>query len=366
MEITNVDVYGYELTYAHGEYMMSGGRGAMTQKSTVVRLSTDTGLEGWGEVAPLGGTYLPTFATGIRAALAELGPALIGLDPTNTSVVLRTMDDLLLEQNAAKSVIDIAAWDIKAKFSGVPVSTLLGGTLNADFGLYEAVSLDTPENMVKYVNERYAAGIRSFQLKVGNDPHEDAERTRAVAEAVGGKARIIADSNGGWDLHDAIAAAHAMRGLPIYIEQPCHRLEDNIIVRDHLELPLILDESVVTFDDLYRVKYDAHAVAINIKLSRVGGLTKAALIRDAAQEVGLKVSMEDTWGGDLSAAAVSHLAATTRPESLLNVSFYNDWNLERIAGYHPRSQNGRGSAPTGPGLGIDVDPTQLAELATYK
>lgn len=366
MKIIRADVYGYELTYAHGEYMMSGGRGAASQKSTVVRLTTDTGIEGWGEVAPLGGTYLPAFATGIRAALGEIGPALIGQDPTNTSALHQVMEDVLLDQHAAKSVIDIAAWDIKGKSAGASVATLLGGSLNEDFALYEAVSLDTPDNMVRHVQQRYAAGIKSFQLKVGNDPLEDADRTRAVAEAVGGKVRLIADANGGWDIHDAITAARAMQGLSVYIEQPCQSLDDNVIVQSHIDLPLILDESVITLDDLYRVKHHAHAVAINIKLSRVGGLTKAALIRDAAQSMGMKVSMEDTWGGDLSAAAVSHLAATTRPESLLNVSFYNDWNLERIAGHQPRSKNGRGSAPTGPGLGITVDLAQLEKLITYR
>lgn len=91
----------------------------------------------------------------------------------------------------------------------------------------------------------------------------------------------------------------------------------------------------------------------------------AAQIRDAAQELGLKVSMEDSWGGDLSAAAVSHLAASTIPERLLNVSFYNDWNLEHVAGYQPRSRAGRGSASSSPGLGLVVDPDQLSHLASF-
>ncbi|MFD1210539.1 mandelate racemase/muconate lactonizing enzyme family protein [Arthrobacter sp. GCM10027362] len=366
MKITRVDLFKYELTYAHGEYMMSGGRGAKTQSSTVVRLTTESGIQGWGEVAPLGGTYLPAFAQGIRAALQEIGPALVGLDATNISAYHQVMDDLLLDQQAAKSAVDVAAWDVLGHITGQPVSVLLGGVLNEDFGLYEAVSLDTPENMVKYVQQRYDAGIRSFQLKVGNDPLDDAARARSVAEAFGGRVRIIADSNGGWDVADATAAADAMKGLPVYIEQPCRSMEDNIIVKQSMELPMILDECVTTLDDLYRVKYDARAVAINIKLSRVGGLTQAALLRNAAQTIGLKVSMEDTWGGDLTSAAVSHLAASTRPDSLFNVSFFNDWNLEHIAGHQPRSANGRGSAPTGAGLGVEVDESQLEPLATFQ
>ncbi|WP_240371882.1 mandelate racemase/muconate lactonizing enzyme family protein [Brevibacterium zhoupengii] len=365
LKIAQIDLFGYDLTYAHGEYMMSGDRGATKQQSTVVRITTDSGVIGWGEVAPLGGTYLPTFSNGIRAAIKEVSPSLIGHDPTNTSLLQRTMDSLLLDQHAAKSAVDIAAWDIKGQAYGTPVSTLLGGTLNSDFGLYEAVSLDTPKNMVAFVRKRLAAGIESFQLKVGNEPHIDVQRTRAISEAIGSQARIIADANGGWDLHDAMAATRGLEDLPVYIEQPCRRLDDCTIVQSSSKLPLILDECVVTLDDLFRTKYEAQAVAINIKLNRVGGLTKAALIRDTAQELGLKVSIEDTWGGDLSAAAVSHLAASTRPESLLNVSFYNDWNLEHIAGYRPRLRNGRGSAPTSPGLGVSVDSTQLVRLGSF-
>ncbi|MFC4223777.1 mandelate racemase/muconate lactonizing enzyme family protein [Lysinibacter cavernae] len=368
MKISAIDVFGYDLSYAHGEYVMSGGRAATSQSATAVRITTDDGLEGWGEVVPLGGTYLPTFTGAIRAAIAEIAPALIGADPQNISSLHTIMDGILLGQEATKSAIDIAAWDILGKSAGLPLSTLMGGVLNEDFPLYEAVPLDSPEAMAAFVRARMDAGIRRFQLKVGNLPLEDAARTRAVIETVDDDddVIVIADSNGGWDVADAVQAAHAMHGLPVYIEQPCRSMADNIIVQRSMSQPLILDECVVTLDDLYAVKYEARAVAINIKLSRVGGLTNAIRIRDAAQSLGLKTSMEDTWGGDLTSAAVSHLAASTQPQSLFNVSFFNDWTNEHIAGYQPRSVNGRGSAPAGPGLGVTVDTSQLTHLATYR
>jgi L-alanine-DL-glutamate epimerase-like enolase superfamily enzyme len=113
--------------------------------------------------------------------------------------------------------------------------------------------------------------------------------------------------------------------------------------------------------DLYEAKRSAGACSVNIKISRVGGLTGAALMRDVMQELDLMVSVEDMWGGDLITAAVSHLAASTRPESLLMTSFMNDWTDGHVAGYRPRSVSGRGSAPTGPGLGIEVDTSLLGE-----
>jgi L-alanine-DL-glutamate epimerase-like enolase superfamily enzyme len=242
------------------------------------------------------------------------------------------------------------------------VSDLLGGVLQPDFPLYEAVPLGTPESMVEYALRRSEAGIRRFQLKVGNDPLEDAARTRAVVEAVSDDTVVIADSNGGWSLLDARRAVAAMAGLRVYVEQPCRTTQDSALAVRHSGLPLVLDESVVTVADVFEAKHSAGASSINVKISRVGGLTQAALVRDLMQELNLTISLEDTWGGDVITAAVSHLAASTRPESMLNVSFFNDWTDGHVAGWNPRSVDGRGSAPTGPGLGIEVDVARLTPL----
>jgi L-alanine-DL-glutamate epimerase-like enolase superfamily enzyme len=98
---------------------------------------------------------------------------------------------------------------------------------------------------------------------------------------------------------------------------------------------------------------------INLKVSKVGGLTRAKLVRDLAEELGLRLTIEDTWGGDLVTAAVSHLAGSTSPGALFTVSFMNDWTLEHIAGYQPRSAGAVGPVPDGPGLGIEVDVASL-------
>ena len=120
MKFVALDCFGYELGYAHGEYVMSGGRAAVAQVGTLVRLRTDEGLVGWGEITPLGATYLPTHAEGVRTALRFMAPHLLGLDPTNLSQVWRTMDAVLLGQQYAKSPVDIACWDLRGKAAGFP------------------------------------------------------------------------------------------------------------------------------------------------------------------------------------------------------------------------------------------------------
>ena len=98
--------------------------------------------------------------------------------------------------------------------------------------------------------------------------------------------------------------------------------------------------------------------AFNLKISKVGGLTKAKLMRDLAVALGLRVTIEDTWGGDLVTAAVSHLAASTPPDALFTVSFMNDWTNEHVAG-HSRARRPASARRRRAGLGIDVDVAAL-------
>src|SRR6478609_6621352 len=102
MRIDRIEVYGYDLRYAHGEYVMSGGRTVASLPSTLVRVISDTGLDGWGETCPLGATYLEAFAGGARAALREVSGALIGVDPRNLGAVWDALDGALRGHAYAK------------------------------------------------------------------------------------------------------------------------------------------------------------------------------------------------------------------------------------------------------------------------
>jgi L-alanine-DL-glutamate epimerase-like enolase superfamily enzyme len=362
VRIARVDVYGYDLTYVHGRYVMSGGRVIETLASTVVRITTDDGVEGFGEVCPLGPAYLPAHAAGARAALAELAPAVLGLDAGNLGAVNAAMDTALLGHGYSKSAIDTACWDILGRATGRPVCDLLGGRLADSFPLYFAVPLGPPEEMAAYVQARRDEGIHRFQLKIGGDPYEDAERTRTVVAETGPEDVVVADANGGWGIQDAVLAARAIEDLErVFLEQPCETLEECLVVRQRTTLPMVLDECIRDVQSLLRAHSERALEAFNLKISKVGGLTRAKLMRDLAVALGLRVTIEDTWGGDLVTAAVSQLAASTPPDTLFTVSFMNDWTNEHVAGHQPRSEHGFGSAPTQPGLGIDVDVGALGE-----
>ena len=134
---------------------------------------------------------------------------------------------------------------------------------------------------------RREEGIHRFQLKIGADPYEDAARTRSVVEATGPEDIIVADANGGWRLQDAVVAARAIDGLErVFFEQPCPTLEECLIVRQRTTLPMVLDECIRDVHSLLRA-YQANAMeAFNLKISKVGGLTQAKLMRDLAVALG--------------------------------------------------------------------------------
>ena len=362
MKITKIDVFNFDLTYVHGTYIMSGGREITRLPSTLVRVTSDTGLFGWGEVCPLGTTYLPAHASGARAALELLAPALIGLDPTNLAAINDAMDASLMGHAYAKSPIDVACWDLTGKAWGASVVEMLGGVRQTKFPLYFAVPLGSPEEMTDYVHARRAEGIHRFQLKIGGDPTLDAKRARTVIDSTNDEDIIIGDANCGWRLNEAILAARSMEDLPrFYFEQPCSTMEECIEVRKHTNLPMIYDEIVSDIPTLIRAVREGGAGGFNLKISKVGWLTKAKQMRDLCQELGLQITVEDTWGGDIVTATSAHVAASIKERSLLSVSFMNDWIREHIAGHNPRSKNGFGHVPTGPGLGIEVNLSLLEE-----
>ena len=362
MQIVRIDIFGHDLHYAHGDYVMSQGRTITSLASTLVRITTDDGQEGWGEACPLGGTYLEAFAGGVRAALAELAPALLDRDPRELDVIGAVMNRTLRGQLAAKSALDVACWDLLGADTGLPLCTLLGGRRSADIPLYVAIPLGPAQHMAAFAAARVAEGIGGLQLKLGGDPHEDVLRVRAVREASGDGVFIVADANGGWRRHDALTAVRLLEDIEdVILEQPCPTLAECLQVRRLTTLPMSLDEVIVDAGTLAQACAAEAMEAINLKVGRVGGLTAARAMRDLAAALGVRATIEDSWGGDVVTAAVSHLAASTSPEALVHASLMNDWVTDHVAGHQPRSVNGRGVAPDGPGLGITVDAGALGE-----
>jgi L-alanine-DL-glutamate epimerase-like enolase superfamily enzyme len=303
-------------------------------------------------VCPLGPFYLPAYAEGVRAGLRELGPHLLGEDPRQLAKLNRTMDAALKGHPYVKSGIDIACWDILGQATGLPVCELLGGRYGEDVPLYRAISQETPEQMASKVAGYRAEGYRRFQLKVGGDPDVDIARIHAVAAKLETGDRLVADANTGWAQHEAIRVAKAVRDVDVYIEQPCLTYEECLAVRRQIPHPFVLDETIDDLGVLLRAKADLAMDVINLKISKLGGLTKIKQARDLCVSMGIAMTLEDSWGGDIATAAIAHLAQSTPPEFLFTTTDFNSYVTVSTAEGAPKRVNGRMAASKSPGLGI--------------
>jgi L-alanine-DL-glutamate epimerase-like enolase superfamily enzyme len=361
MRITRITAHQVDLPLHEGSYKWSGGKAVTVFDSTVVSVETDVGITGHGEVCPLGPFYLPAYASGVRAGIAELGPHLLGENPLELLKLNRRMDAALKGHPYVKSGIDMACWDILGKATGQPGCTLLGGRYGEDFGLYRAISQESPEAMAGRVAGYRAEGYRRFQLKVGGDPAVDIERIRAVAAQLKPGDRLIADANTGWLMHDAMRVVRAVRDLDVYIEQPCESYEQCLSVRHHTDHPFVLDEVIDSVDVLLRGYADRAMDVVNLKISKLGGLTKTKQARDLCVSLGVAMTLEDSWGGDIVTAAIAHLAHSTPPEFLFTATDFNSYVTVSIAEGAPRRVNGRMAAGTAPGLGVTPRAEVLGE-----
>ncbi|MCH8998589.1 MAG: mandelate racemase/muconate lactonizing enzyme family protein [Proteobacteria bacterium] len=352
MKITRIAAYQVDLPVHEGSYNWSGGKSVSVFDSTVVRVETDEGVTGHGEVCPLGPFYLASYAAGVRAGIAELAPDLIGLDPRELGVLDRRMDALLKGHPYVKSALDMACWDILGQAAGLPVCTLLGGRFGADTVLYRAISQATPEAMAAKVAGYRAEGYRRFQLKVGGDPDEDIARIHAVSEILQPGDVLVADANTGWLAHQALRVVRAVEDVDVYIEQPCLTYEECLSVRRHCDHPFVLDESVDDIAMLLRGHADQAMDVVNIKINKLGGLTKAARARDLCVSMGLAMTIEDTWGGDIVTAAIAHLYHSTPEQFRFTATDFNSYVTVSIAEGAPERKDGRMAASTAPGLGI--------------
>ena len=352
MKISRILAYRVELPLHETTYNWSGGKSVQVFDSTIVRVETDDGRAGHGEVCPLGPFYLPAYAEGVRAGLRELGPHLIGEDPRELAKLNRRMDAALKGHPYVKSGIDIACWDILGQVAGLPVCELLGGRYGDDVHLYRAISQESPDEMASKVARYRGEGYRRFQLKVGGDPDVDIERIRAVAAKLERGDRLVADANTGWVQHEAIRVAKAVRDIDVYIEQPCLTYEECVAVRRQIPHPFVLDENIDDINVLMRAKADLAADVVNLKISKLGGLTKTRQARDLCVTMGIGMTLEDSWGGDIATAAIAHLAHSTPTEFLFTTTDFNSYVTVSTADGAPQRVNGRMAASTQPGLGI--------------
>ena len=359
MKITGLTLWSVDLT-SHATYYMAEGKTCATVKTHVLCLETDSGLKGWGEVCPIP-HYLPAFADGIPSALAEMAPQILGVSPFGVDAPMRKLDGFLIGHLAAKSIVDIALWDLFGRAADLPLYALLGGRTRADMPLYHSITCIDPEEMARIAKEAYATGIRQFQAKLGADAdwEADAARLAKVREAVGPGPLVYGDWNCGATKLQATRTGRAVAHLDVMLEQPCKTLEDCAAVRQATGLPMKIDEGASDLETLQRARDLGCLDVVALKLSKFGGLSAMRRARDLTVHLGAEICAECAWGSDIVTAASLHFAASTPQGSLLNTCDLSGYVAPRVAPDCPVRSDGRIAPPDGPGLGVTPDPDVL-------
>jgi L-alanine-DL-glutamate epimerase-like enolase superfamily enzyme len=368
MKISRITVWAIDLPLSK-PYWLSGGRLKFEQlDSTFVRLDTDEGISGWGEGCPWGTTYLPAHGPGIRSGIATLAPAILGRDPRSLRALNDAMDVQLPGHPYVKSAIDIAAWDILGKVSGMPLWQLFGGTSAASVPVNSSISTGTPAEMIELIREASTNGYRTHSAKLGgHDIAADIARIEAISAALPPDEKVTFDINRAWTPGVAVRVLNSVSARD-WVEQPCETLDQCAHVAARVANPIMLDECLHTFQDHLEAWRRSACEGVKVKPNRVGGLTRALQIRDFGVSVGWQMHIEDVGGSVLADTAAIHLASAT-PDANRLASWLCHYHLsvDPVPGQGARNVGGFATPPSEPGLGVSPEPDRLGEpVAVYE
>lgn len=368
MKITRMTVYHVDLPLEH-PYWLSGGRLKFeVLDATLVKIDTDAGITGWGEGTPWGHTYVPAHGPGIRVGIETMAPFILGLDPRRVLDVERAMDLSLPGHLYAKSPIDMACWDIAGQAAGLPIADLMGGGSRTPRAIASSVGAKTVEETREVMNRYRARGYIAHSVKIGGNVDRDIARIRDVEAHRDANEIILYDVNRGWTRAQALHVMRATEALNVTFEQPCETLDDIAAIAAKHAAPVSVDEALVTLQDATRIARDGLAEVFGIKLNRVGGLTKAARMRDIALAHGIDMFVMATGGTVLADTEALHLAATIPDANCRAVWACQDMITIDIAGGRgPRNRAGHLNLPETPGLGVHPDEQALGDpVAVYR
>jgi len=372
MKINQIEVYQVDLPYINGTYKLSGGRTYDGFDATLVKISTDTGLDGWGESTPFGTNYIAAHARGVRSGIEEIAPYILGMDPCHIDRINNVMDECLEGHLHAKTPIDVACWDLFGKSTQRTVSELLGGPIKGPVPVISSIYAGSPDDMKERVEQHRQKGFLGHSVKIGADEKEggpslDAERIKACLKDRKPGEWFLVDANGG------LSVEHALRMLSLLpdeiefvLEAPCRTWLETQSLRKKTNIPIFLDELAQTEEDVLRSIKDEIADGIGIKISKQGGLTRSKKIRDICLAGGLVTSIQETVGSEVAFAALLQLAQTT-PRHILRCALDTRSMVRKsTAKFDVPIKNGGAEVPYEKfGLGIEIieenigDPVQI-------
>ena len=346
-----------------------GGRGKHTTSPfLILRVRTDEGITGLGEVSCTPGWSGEDQVTAAHFVETVLAPLLIGADPLAITVHTAAMRRALANNPFTRAGIEIALWDILGKVTGQPLHALLGGAVRNEVRTKYSVSGLEPVKAAKLASWAVEQGFTAMKVKVGIEPESDIQRVREVRAAVGDDILLGVDANGGWDVATATALLPRLAELGIaFVEQPVPEGDHRWLarVRSQSAMPIIADESLSTAQDALALIAAEAADVFSIYVGMGGGIGEARSVATVAGAAGLICTLGSNLELGIAQAAMIHLGLALpaiKPERIpcdIISRFFYVGDIVR----EPLPVEGGLARPlTGPGLGVDLDEAAVARF----
>ena len=332
MTITQIQIFTLDIPFTKPLKVAIGE--IASAENVVIKITSSSGLVGWGEASPCAYITGDTQATNVQTA-QQLAPLLLGKDPVAINARMADINSFTVSEPSIRSAFDMALYDLAAKAANMPLYQFLGGEqrrLRTDLtiGLQ-----DTVEQTLAHAKAILAQGFDAIKMKVGRPGLADVEHVRAVRDYVGPDVAIKMDSNQGWDYPTAVANIRAMEDLNLqYSEQPLAVWDfDNLArLRDKVDLPICADESVFDDRDALKLIRQGAADYLNIKLGKSGGIHTALGINAVAEAAGCKCMIGCFGESRLALSAAAHLAMAKPNIFFLDLDSAFDFKQDPVLG----------------------------------
>lgn len=340
---------------------------ASSQDSVIVRIRTDTGLEGIGEAdsSPevVKAIIDAPFSHNIACGLREL---LIGENPLETERLWQKMlrRTMYFGRKGAgitgMAAVDMALWDLKGKHYGEPIHRLLGGKQHSKIKAYASILFGKDGNATRDIGQHWVSkGYQAVKFgwePMGQSEAVDVDLVRGAREGLGDSATLLIDAGCVWDARTALQRAERFKDFNIgWLEEPLREddVDGYVWLRNRSPVPIASGEGECGRES-FRPFIDRQALDIyQVDLSR-NGFTDAAFIRSRVEEIGARLC-NHCYTSPLTVAASLHWLATCRDAFLFedcveDSPLRNDLTVEKV-----QAVDGWITVPDKPGLGVTLD-----------
>lgn len=348
----------------------------MIGRYVIVKMTDSDGRIGWGEAPALkdwGGEFGRYFGESalITSAVIEtyLAPAIVGVELGNFVDLHARMDAIIRGYPYSKAAVEFAAYDLAGRWLNVPVYTLLGGKARDRVPVTHSIGLIPLDEAKADVAKLVKEGIKTIKIKIGGDPARDVRMVAAVREAAGEAIELCVDANEGYATPgEAVQTVRQMEKYRLkYVEQPVMGIERISEVARRIDAPVMADESAWNAHDVIQIVAAGQVQIVSIYTTKAGGLYKAMEIGAVCRAAGIICNVNgsiETGIGNLANLQLALASPAVTLSCVIPVSTPAEAQHGQVGGIYYKDDllmepmklvDGAIVAPTGPGMGIDVD-----------